>query len=75
MNRPSLDHQVGVKLFKEWDHQPGGIFSAMLQNDQCDGNQDAGRDLIADLGARRQPEIAAMNDFKIVVGKTDRTEG
>src|ERR1035441_7564981 len=75
MSRPSLDHQVRVELLEEWDHQPGGVLSAVLQNDQCDRNQDAGRGLKAQLGACGKAEIAVMNNFKVVVGKTDRTEG
>src|ERR1700691_3966172 len=71
MKQPALDHQVGMELFEEWNHEPGGVFSAMLQRDQCDRNHDAGGRLIAQLGARGKAEIAAVNDFKVVVGKTD----
>jgi len=63
-----------VELLEEWDHQLGGVLSAVLQNDQHDRDHDAGRDLKAQLGAHGKAEIAAMNDFKVVVGKTDRTE-
>ena len=72
---PALDHQVRMELLEEWDQQSGGIFSAMLQGDQCDGNHDAGSDLIAEFGARGEAEIAAMNDFEIIVGKSDGREG
>src|SRR5208283_57448 len=75
MNCPSLNHQVGMELLEEWDHQPGGIFSAVLQRDQRDGNQDTGHDLKAQLGARGQAEIAAVNHFKVVVSKADRGKG
>ena len=46
----------------------------MLQNDQRDGDDHAGRDLVADFGARREAKVAAMNNFQIVIGKTNRTE-
>src|SRR5229473_1714877 len=75
MNRQSLDHQVRVELLEEWDQEPGGVLSAVLQSDQCDRNQDAGRPLKAQLGAGSKAEVAAMNNFKVVVGKTDRGEG
>ena len=75
MSCQSLDHQVRVELLEEWHQQSGGIFSAVLQSDQRDRNQDAGGSLIAQLGARGKSEIAVMNDFKVVIGKTDRAEG
>src|ERR1700676_57356 len=75
MNRPSLNHQVRVELFEEGHQQSGGVFSAVLQSDQCDRNQNAGRSLIAQFGARGKTEIAVMNDFKVVIGKTDCAEG
>src|SRR5437868_2616703 len=74
MNRQSLDHQVRVELLEERYQQSGGVFSAMLQNDQRDRNQDAGGGLIAQLGARGKSEITVMNDFEVVIGKTDCTE-
>src|SRR5712692_3546242 len=75
MNRQSLDHQVRVELLEEWDQEPGGVLSAVLQSDQCDRNQDAGRPLKSQLGACSKAEVAAMNNFKVVVRKTDRGEG
>src|SRR5882762_72300 len=74
MNRQSLDHQVRVELLEERYQQSGGILSAVLQSDQRDRNQDAGGGLIAKLGARSKSEIAVMDDFKVVIGKTDCTE-
>ena len=59
MNRPSLNHQVGVELFEEWDYQPGGVVTAMLQSNQSDSNQDARPNLIAQLGPGGEAEIAA----------------
>src|ERR1700691_1754962 len=73
--RPCLDHQIRVKLFKEWDEQHGRILSAVLQSDEGNGNQGASPDLVAQFGTRGQSQIAAMNDFQIIVGKADRTEG
>src|SRR4029077_8149246 len=75
VNRPSLDHQVRVELLDERHQQPGGVLSAVLQSDQRDRNQDACRGLIAQLGARGKSEIAVMNDFKVVIGETDRAKG
>src|SRR5258708_2437704 len=74
MNRQSLDHQVWVKLLEERHKQSSGVFSAVLQSDQRDRNQDAGGGLISQLGARGKSEIAMMNDFKVVIGKTDRAK-
>ena len=64
-----------MKLLEERNHQPGGILSAVLQRDQRNRNQDAGRDLISQLGARRKTKIAAMNNFEVVVGKADGAKG
>src|SRR5258708_7780316 len=74
MNRQSLDHQVWVKLLEERHKQSSGVFSAVLQSDQRDRNQDAGGGLISQLGARGKSEIAMMNDFKVVIGKPDRAK-
>src|SRR5450631_414616 len=74
MNRPSLNHQVRVELLEEGNDQRGGVFSAVLQDDHRNRNQNAGPDLKAQLGACGKAEIAAMNDLEVVVGKTNRTK-
>src|ERR1700722_7825438 len=74
MRHQSLNHEVGIKLLEKWNHQLGGIFSAMLQKNQCDRNDHTGHNLITELGARGEAEVAAMNNFKIIVGKTDGAE-
>src|ERR1017187_1705188 len=75
IRRPSLHYQVGPKLLKEWNQQAGGVLSAILQGDERDGNHYAGRDLVTELGARGEAEIAAMDDLQVIVGETDGREG
>src|ERR1700678_2786935 len=74
MGRPSLNHQVGMKLLKEGNKQLGGIFSAMLQNNQRHRDQHAGQDLISNLRASRKPKISPMDNLKIVIGEADRAK-
>src|SRR5271154_1669380 len=52
VSHPSFNHQVGMKLLEKWNHQLGGIFSAVLQKNQCDRNYYTGNNLITELGAR-----------------------
>src|SRR5258708_33102916 len=75
MNRQSLDPHVWVKRLNERHEQSSGVFSAVPQRDERDGNQDAGGGLISQLGARGKSEIAMMNNFKVVIGKADRAKG
>src|SRR5208282_885615 len=74
MRRPSLDHQVRVELLEEWNQQPGGILSTVLQNDQRNRNQDAGHGLKAQFGACGKAKVPVMNNLKVVIAKTDGTE-
>ena len=47
----------------------------MLQGDQRNCDEDAGEDLVAELGASSESEIAAVHNLKVVVGETDGSEG
>src|ERR1700724_2752267 len=64
-----------MNLLQEWDHQTGRILRAMLQGDQRNCDENACGDLVAKLGASREPGIAAVHNLKVVIGETDGSEG
>src|SRR5258708_23000194 len=63
-----------MELFEERHQQVRGIHGAVLQSNQRKSDEATGCDLEAELGACRQPEITAVYDFEIVVGKTNGAE-
>src|ERR1700746_299607 len=71
---PALDHEVRPELLDEGNDQLGGVQAAFLHGNQSDRNQQAGKDLQAELGARRQTKIAALHHLYIVVSEADGRE-
>jgi len=48
--------------------------AVVLHGDQGDCDNQAGRDLQSRLGTCSKPEVAAVNDFDVIIGKADSGE-
>jgi hypothetical protein len=58
-------------LLEEWDDEPRGIHAIRLHGDEHRRDDDASRDLQREFGAGGEAQVAAMRDFRVVVGESD----
>jgi hypothetical protein len=72
---PLTDHQVRPKVLQERNDQARRVQAMRLQAAQHRADQDRGQELIEQLGARGQAQVAAMDHLQIIVGKTDGAKG
>ncbi len=71
---PFADHQVRAEMFQEGHDQTRRIQAMLFQSAQRRSHRNGRQELVEQLGARGQAQIAAMHNFQIVVGEADGTE-
>ncbi len=72
----SADHQVGPEVLEERNDQPRRIQAVSAASAiRVAANGECRQELVGQLGAAGQAEVAAMHDLQIIVGETDGAEG
>ena len=72
---PLADHQVRAEVLQERHDQAGRVQAVSLQSTQHRAHEDGCQELVDQLGARGQAQVAAMDHLQIIVGETDGAEG
>src|ERR1039457_2064795 len=67
--------QVGPPTLDEGHRQLGGKELELGERNQRNCYTGGGKTLKEKFGARSQPQVAALDDFDVVVGKADGSEG
>src|SRR3984957_20149483 len=63
-----------MQAFEKRNAQLGRVRAVFLQAEQHDADHEAGENLIAKFGARRQAHTPFAHDFVVIVDETDRAE-
>src|ERR1700722_970828 len=63
-----------MQAFEKRNAQRGGVGAVFLQAEQHDADHEAGQNLIAKFGARRQAHTPFAHDFVVIVDETDGAE-
>src|SRR5581483_1077565 len=70
----SIDYEVWMKLLEKGNYKPRRIHAACLHGNECDRDQNAGKNLQSELRLSCEPEVSFVNDFGVVVGESNGGE-
>ena len=71
----AANHQVRTEVLEERHDQARGVQPVVLQGDQGEADRQSRQELVEQLGASGQSEVAAVDHLQIVVGEPDAAVG